>query len=93
MRFLILGLVIGAFLLQSMATLPLADSVAWMFGCGLTALLALILSARKSTTARLTAMVLMLSIGIMLGFGYAHWRANGKDVMLRLSGWWPVCPP
>ena len=76
MRILILGLVIGAFFLQGMATLPLGNSVLWMIACGLAVLLAFALGMRNSVFAQGAMLVLMLAAGAMLGFGYAQWRAE-----------------
>ena len=76
MRSLILGFVIGAFLLQGMAILPLANSVQWMLACGVAGLLAFGLGVQKSAFAKAASLLLLLIAGVMLGFGYAHWRAE-----------------
>ena len=76
MRILILGLVIGAFFLQGMATLPLGNSVLWMVACGFAVLLAFALGMRNSVFTQSAVLLIMLVAGTMFGFGYAHWRAE-----------------
>ena len=81
-RIFSLGLVIGAFILQSMATLPLSagTSVNWLIAPGAALVLVFGLVAQKNASqlAKIFAIVLMLITGIMLGFGYADWRAEIK---------------
>ena len=88
MRIFSLGLVIGAFLLQTMASLPLAADacVQVMIASGAALVLVFgLVSRRKSSSTATTfattftttfATALMLVIGVMMGFGYANWRAD-----------------
>ena len=82
MRIFSLGLVIGAFLLQTMAALPLAaeDCVQVMIASAAALVLAFGLVARKkaSGTATFLSIVFMLVIGVVMGFSYANWRAESR---------------
>ncbi|HEX9390899.1 MAG TPA: DNA internalization-related competence protein ComEC/Rec2 [Usitatibacteraceae bacterium] len=86
MRSLTLGLLIGAFLLQGMASLPLDGSGWWLTaGAALAALVALAyiglarIAARRAQqgiAAKCAGVVTILLAGSLLGFSYAHWRAD-----------------
>ena len=80
MRILTLGLLIGAFLLQSMASLPLSGSGWWLVASVMVAAAVFVLAAslrqRRGAIGKFLIALLMLLTGTTLGFSYAQWRAD-----------------
>ena len=80
MRFLTLGLLIGAFILQSLAALPLSNGAGWLAASAVlvAALFAWVAlrEQRKDTAHKFILAIGLLLAGSAFGFTYAHWRAE-----------------
>jgi competence protein ComEC len=90
-RLIALGILLGICLLQNMPTLPLANARLLVLGAAFTVLLASFLRLRtQHSRSRWVGGVLLMLTSAVVGFGYAHWRAESR-LAVELPVAWEGC--